>query len=130
MDDGRLYYVATVEINSRVSDLSLNYLYSSYRSSLYVGSWASADVTRVVPYVHLRQMLHQMLVVGVKVGLYGCASEMGWLHCAIIYMSDELLSKSQEFHTDKMTDLNCIHLHRPHLPLHLHRGHGSSCRDE
>lgn len=62
-------------IKTRVSDSSLNAMYSCFRSAPYFGAWNSEYVTRVVPNGNMFHSLHQALFMDVNVGLYGFVSE-------------------------------------------------------
>lgn len=60
-----------------VSKSSVSAAVELQRSMPYIGTWNSDNILKVVPRKNLCQMMHQCLVLGVKVALYCCASETG-----------------------------------------------------
>lgn len=60
----------------------------------YIGTWNSEKILQFLPWENLFQMMHQCLVLAVKVALYFCASETGVLYTSIVYFYSASISNA------------------------------------
>lgn len=89
--EGIALSLATLEIVTPISAISINQYQIYARKDPYIGNWEDPEIQKLIPNEHLCQVLNQCYVINVNIALYVCACETDVMYHVILRVDDHVL---------------------------------------